>query len=32
MKWVTGEQTRVDCTACPWLIGRFIDKQPTFLF
>ena len=32
MKWVTREQARVDRTACPWLISRFIDKQPTFLF
>ena len=32
MKWVTREKARVDRIACPWLIARFIDKDPTFLF
>jgi hypothetical protein len=32
MKWVTRERARVDRIACPWLITRFIDKDPTFLF
>jgi hypothetical protein len=32
MKWVTREKARVDRIACPWLITRFIDKTPTFLF
>src|SRR5437899_12214988 len=32
MKWVTREKARVDRIACPWLISRFIDRQPTFLF
>jgi hypothetical protein len=32
MKWVTRERARVDRIACPWLIARFIDKEPTFLF
>ena len=32
MKWVTREKARVDRIACPWLIRRFIDKDPTFLF
>lgn len=32
MKWVTREKARVDRIACPWLIARFIDKEPTFLF
>jgi hypothetical protein len=32
MKWVTRERARVDRIACPWLISRFIDKAPTFLF
>jgi hypothetical protein len=32
MKWVTREKARVDRIACPWLISRFIDKTPTFLF
>ena len=32
MKWATRERARVDRIACPWLIARFIDKNPTFLF
>jgi hypothetical protein len=32
MKWVTRERARVDRIACPWLISRFIDRDPTFLF
>jgi len=32
MKWITREKARVDRIACPWLINRFIDKDPTFLF
>ncbi len=32
MKWVTREKARVDRIACPWLIARFIDKEPVFLF
>jgi hypothetical protein len=32
MKWVTREKARVDRIACPWLISRFIDREPTFLF
>jgi hypothetical protein len=32
MKWVTREKARVDRSACPWLINRFIDRNPTFLF
>jgi hypothetical protein len=32
MKWVTRERARVDRIACPWLISRFIDREPTFLF
>ena len=32
MKWVTREKARVDRIACPWLISRFVDKEPTFLF
>lgn len=32
MKWVTREKARVDRIACPWLISRFIDKNPEFLF
>jgi len=32
MKWITREKARVDRIACPWLISRFIDRDPTFLF
>src|SRR5215510_3976674 len=32
MKWVTRERARVDRIACPWLIARFIDAKPEFLF
>lgn len=32
MKWVTRERSRVDRIACPWLITRFIDPEPMFLF
>ena len=32
MKWITREKARVDRIACPWLITRFIDPNPVFLF
>jgi protein-tyrosine-phosphatase len=32
MKWITRERARVDRIACPWLISRFIDPEPQFLF
>ena len=32
MKWVTRERARVDRIACPWLIARFVDADPQFLF
>jgi hypothetical protein len=32
MKWVTRERPKIDRVACPWLIARFIDKEPEFLF
>ena len=32
MKWVTRERARVDRIACPWLITRFVDPRPEFLF
>jgi hypothetical protein len=32
MKWITRERARVDRIACPWLISRFIDREPVFLF
>lgn len=32
MKWVTRERPKIDRVACPWLIARFIDQAPEFLF
>lgn len=32
MKWVTRERPKVDRIACPWLIARFIDDEPEFLY
>jgi hypothetical protein len=32
MQWITREKARVDRIACPWLIARFVDPAPTFLF
>lgn len=32
MKWVTRERPKIDRIACPWLVARFIDQQPEFLF
>ena len=31
-KWITRERPKIDRIACPWLIERFIDKTPEFLF
>lgn len=32
MNWVTRARPKVDRVACPWLIARFIDQEPEFLF
>lgn len=32
MKWVTREHPKIDRIACPWLIARFIDHEPEFLY
>ncbi len=32
MKWITRERAKVDRVACPWLISRFIDPEPEFLY
>lgn len=32
MKWVTRERPKIDRIACPWLIARFIDANPEFLY
>jgi hypothetical protein len=32
MKWITRERPKIDRIACPWLISRFIDAAPEFLY
>jgi len=32
MKWITRERPKIDRIACPWLIARFIDDHPEFLY
>jgi len=32
MKWITRERPKIDRIACPWLILRFIDRAPEFLY
>jgi len=32
MKWVTRERPKTDRIACPWLIAKFIDPAPEFLY
>jgi hypothetical protein len=32
MKWVTRAHPKIDRIACPWLITRFIDNSPEFLY
>ena len=32
MRWVTRERPKIDRIACPWLIARFIDPEPEFLY
>ncbi|MEO8910162.1 MAG: chromate resistance protein ChrB domain-containing protein [Gemmatimonadaceae bacterium] len=32
MRWITREKPKIDRVACPWLIARFIDTDPEFLF
>ena len=32
MKWITRERPKIDRIACPWLIARFIDDKPDFLY
>jgi hypothetical protein len=32
MKWITRERPKIDRIACPWLIARFIDETPEFIF
>jgi len=32
MRWITRERPKIDRIACPWLITRFIDKNPEFIY
>jgi hypothetical protein len=32
IRWITRARPKIDRIACPWLIARFIDPDPTFLF
>lgn len=32
MHWVTRARPKIDRIACPWLIAKFIDEEPEFLF
>lgn len=32
MQWITRERPKIDRIACPWLIARFIDEDPDFLY
>jgi hypothetical protein len=32
MRWITRERAKVDRIACPWLIMRFIDPNPEFIY
>jgi hypothetical protein len=32
MRWITRARPKIDRIACPWLVQRFIDDDPEFLF
>ncbi len=32
MRWVTREKPKIDRIACPWLVARFVDPDPEFLY
>ncbi len=32
MQWITRERPKIDRIACPWLVARFIDESPEFLY
>jgi hypothetical protein len=32
MKWITREHPKIDRIACPWLVARFIDPAPEFVY
>ena len=31
-RWMTREHPKVDRVACPWLVERFVDREPEFLY
>ena len=32
MQWITREHPKIDRIACPWLVTRFIDPAPEFVY
>lgn len=32
MRWITRARPKVDRVACPWVVARFVDDEPEFLF
>ena len=32
MKWITRKNAHVDRIACPWLIQKFVDRDPEFIY
>ncbi|MCX7168881.1 MAG: chromate resistance protein [Proteobacteria bacterium] len=32
MKWITRERPKIDRIACPWLVARFVDESPEFIY
>ena len=32
MKWITRERPKIERIACPWLVSRFVDDSPEFLY
>lgn len=32
MKWITRERPKIDRIACPWLVSRFVDESPEFIY
>jgi rhodanese-related sulfurtransferase len=32
IRWITRERPKIDRIACPWLVARFIDEAPEFIY
>ncbi|HEY3432601.1 MAG TPA: chromate resistance protein ChrB domain-containing protein [Rhodocyclaceae bacterium] len=32
MQWITRARPKIDRIACPWLVARFIDPSPEFIY